>query len=291
MSVTACTIDKMAAAYIAARRDRAANTRAIDAKAWAALRGMPVKRVSQLTLQHVDTHVARRREGGASARTINMELDAAKLMISWAISRGMCESNPLAEWKPLRRRPVREKRAFKLEEVHSLLRYMPDEWKLLFRVYLCTGMRRGEALGLPWSEVDLEEAVITLGRSRTKTREKREVVLGPRIVDMLAALPRVSEYVFVNPRTGRPYNAMSPGRAMKKAAERAGWADLTALTPHALRRSFATIAWKTGADKTLVGKLLGHKGTLAEDAYIQVPLDDLRASAVKVEALILGGEE
>ncbi len=276
---------------------RRANTLEIDRKGYIALASMMegLKSVSELTIQHLAKHIARRVEEGKSHRTINIEVGAAQQVLKWAVEWEMCKSTPrlkrVLKRKPLEKRRVRKYRALNLAEVHSLLLHIPEQWRLLFQVYLCTGMRRGEALDLPWAEVDPEEAVINLGAERTKTRAGRVVLLGPRIVSMLAALPRSSDYVFANPQTGKPYDVSMPGRVMQKTARDAGWLKREYLSPHTLRRSFATIAWEAGADKTTVGELLGHKGTLAEESYIQVPLDTLRAEAAKVEALVLGGEE
>jgi|AMFO01.1.fsa_nt_gi integrase len=51
-----------------------------------------------------------------------------------------------------------------------------------------TAMRKGEMLGLDWSNIDLDDRVAFL--SDTKNGESREVPLSPRAVQMLKALPR-----------------------------------------------------------------------------------------------------
>jgi integrase len=62
---------------------------------------------------------------------------------------------------------------------------------------LKTGMRQGELLGLRWSDVDLEQAVVRVRRSYTggtlstpKNRERRDVDLISDVVELLAGWRR-----------------------------------------------------------------------------------------------------
>jgi len=293
-----CTITKLAAAYKGARvvEKCAPNTLEVDRKGCVALRVMGVKRVSQLRMQHILKHRELRTEQGVSICTLNVETEAMKRMMRWGIANGVCaETRPLklvVNSKRLKDRHLPPRRAFTIEEVRSLLHHTPAHWLPLFRLYLCTGMRRAEALELPWSEVAGD--VINLSGERTKTGRGRTVLLGPRMASMLAAHPRDGGYVFPAPRTGKPYGLPAPGNAMKAAAEKAGWADLGGLSPQTLRRTFATIAYHEGEkNELLVGALLGHKKkgtTLAGEAYIQVAAEELRPCVEKVEAVMLGEE-
>lgn len=290
------TLDEIAEAYYTFRsRRRRENTLLIDCKGVAALREMmddgdqPLERVSSLNMVYVDSYVVRRSKSVGPC-AINQALEAAARMLKWAVKREMCARNPLKEIERLDYPGPERRRAFKIEEIRELLSHMSDHYKLIFQVYLCTGMRRTELLELPWSEVDLEHAVITLSRDRTKSRKKRAVLLGPRLTVMLDVLPRACPFVFPNPETLKPYSPDRPRRWMVDAAKAAGWEDMAGLSPQSLRRSFATIAYKkAGKDEVLVGKLLGHKGkSLAADSYIEIDMDDMRAAVVIVEDLVLG---
>jgi integrase len=68
-----------------------------------------------------------------------------------------------------------------------------------------TGMRKGEVLKVRRAQLDLRESCLRLGAEDTKTDRPRNVYLTARTLDALRALPRHldSEFVFVNPRTGR----------------------------------------------------------------------------------------
>lgn len=275
----------------------AVNTLKIDRKGYVALQDMleepeePVGSLSELTVRHLLRHRRRRREAGISVCAINKEIGAARRLVKWAIDCGTCQESKQLE-RFLKYRRMRDnveisRRGFSLEEIHSLLDQMSDDWRSIFRVYICTGMRRSEVLYLRWSEIG--EGVINLSGTRTKARRNRIVYLGPRIFAMIQALPRSSEYVFVNARTGRPYNLSTPWHVMQHAAQAAGWTEMWGVSPQTFRRSFATLLRnKLGMDHTLRSKLLGHKGTLEEECYNIMDSAELRAAAAKVEALVLG---
>jgi integrase len=294
--VSDCTVNKLAKAYKAARivEDCAVNTLEVDRKGCVALGAMGVKRLSQLRMKRILKHQELRKQQGVSICTLNAETAALKRMLKWGIANGVCaetaELKRVVNSKRLRDKHEPQRRAFKIEKVRSLLEHTPAQWLPLFQLYLCTGLRRAEALELPWSEVG--DNVINLPGERTKTGVGRAVLLGPRMAAMLAARPRAGEYVFPNPSTGKPYDLPAPGDAMKAAAKKAGWSDLDGLSPQTLRRTFASIAYtESGKDELLVGVLLGHKHkgkTLAGDAYIQVDEEELRPCVAKVERVMLG---
>jgi integrase len=65
------------------------------------------------------------------------------------------------------------------------------------RLLLLTGARRSEVAKATWSEIDLDQALWTIGRARMKGDEPHAVPLSPMAVDLLQALPRFSgPYVF-----------------------------------------------------------------------------------------------
>jgi len=294
--MTEQTVHDIAKAYRVFRKiDCARNTLRSDRSALRVLKEMGVSYVSGLTMPDAIKYRAQRSATGASTCTINKEWEAVRRLIEFAVATQMCESNPIALLKRLKDKGTKPRRFFKLEEIRELIAHLPPHWRLLFQFLICTGMRNAEARCLPWSEVDLDAGVVLLPKDRTKMGREHLVFLGPLMVAKLRDLPEFSgsEYVFPNPDTDLPYDATSLGRAMKDAAESAGWTDMTGVSPQTLRRSFAKIAYqRAGKDKVLVGKLLGHKGKdVTEECYLEADDPQARAAVAMVEALVLGEEE
>jgi len=78
--------------------------------------------------------------------------------------------------------------------------------------------------------------------------------------------------LFLNARGGRLTRQGAWG-VLKIAADRA---DLTGISPHTLRHSFATHLLDGGADVRVVQELLGHASVTTTQVYTLVTVDKLR---------------
>ena len=161
----------------------------------------------------------------------------------------------------------------------------PLKWRCFVSLLMDSGCRRGEALGLRWSAVDLENGVISIERtlnyspakgiyaSTPKTGKKRTVDIGAEVVELLKALKTdwekvkpintkelekngvVTDYVFTQDNTIEPMHPTSPTHYFKQFERRYGVKDFH---PHKLRHSFASVAITNGADIASVSEKLGH---------------------------------
>jgi integrase len=131
------------------------------------------------------------------------------------------------------------------------------------RFLALTGWRRGEVIGLKWSEVDLVRRTATLADSKTG-RSMRP--LSQAACDILRMLPRLAnELVFPPTRCGA-----GAVLSLKKV-----WFRITRLgglpqdvTPHVLRHSFASLAADLGYSEPTIGALVGHKGHSVTSRYL-----------------------
>ena len=172
------------------------------------------------------------------------------------------------------------------------------------------GLRRGEAAGLRWCDVDLggKTAVISqqlqqydghLAVCPPKTpRSVRTIALDHTTVAALRAHHdrqraeaasfgpgyRASGYVFTN-LNGDP---MAPDRLTRTFTALAAQAGLPPVRLHDLRHGAATLALAAGADLRTVQDMLGHCSiVLTADTYISVLPEVAHAAAEKVAALVL----
>lgn len=143
------------------------------------------------------------------------------------------------------------------------------------RLIALTGLRREEACGLRWEEVDTDASCLRLKETKTG-RSMRPI--GKAALDLLATLPRhPSGWVFPN-RTG------SGSADMKKAiAALLDAAGLKDARSHDLRRTFASTAAELGYSDASIGELLGHaRRGVTVRYYIRRPDEALTTAAGKV---------
>jgi integrase len=138
------------------------------------------------------------------------------------------------------------------------------------RLLILTGARKGEILGLRWSEVDLEQGALRLADSKTG---RKSVWLNAPALQILAGLPRVegNEFAIVGHRTGQPLvDINKPWREIRRRA------DLGDLRIHDLRHSFASLGAGAGLSLLMIGKLLGHKVPETTQRYAHLAADPQR---------------
>lgn len=178
-------------------------------------------------------------------------------------------------------------------------------WHLL----VTTGMRRGELLGLRWSDIDLEGRVLAIRQSRTavnytvhtdapKTeRGSRIVSLDPETVSSLRSHHRrqleermlVGEgwqdtgLVFVRP-DGSPIHPQRLSQWFAQVVRRAG---LPAIRLHDVRHSYSTALIRAGVPVKTVSQRIGHASpTITMTIYQHVlPGDDEQAALVGARAI------
>ncbi len=133
------------------------------------------------------------------------------------------------------------------------------------------GLRIGELCELRWRDVDLAAGRLRVGEAKTDAG-RRDVRLLAVLRDELATLkaraadPRPEGYVFATARGGRqsPSNVRQRilAKAVERANERLGEADELplpdGLTPHGLRRTFASVLYALGESPAEVMAQLGH---------------------------------
>ena len=172
------------------------------------------------------------------------------------------------------------------------------------------GLRRGEAAGLRWCDVDLGGKVAVISQQLQqydghlvvcppKTPHSARVIAldhttaaalrahrGRQRAEAAASGPgyRASGYVF----TGRNGDPMAPDRLTRTFTALAAQAGLPPVRLHDLRHGAATLALAAGVDLRTVQDMLGHSSiVLTADTYTSVLPDVARAAAEKVASLII----
>jgi integrase len=190
--------------------------------------------------------------------------------------------SPLDELDPGERprpRPGESRRLDEAELALLVAHAAPGPYRGLVAVLAYTGCRISEALALRWGDdFDFVESELTIGgqlsRATRTTPAKRiprkgfapayQALMFPALEHILveqlageqaAGRGRDSDFVFCNPTTGLPLVQRNAGKAVADAGLEAG---LGHVTPHTLRRSFASLAARRGVDPVQAARMTGH---------------------------------
>ena len=114
----------------------------------------------------------RRRGQGLTAQTVLHVHRTLSQALAHAVKTGVLFKNPAEQVKPPRP-PSREIAILTKPEVATLLHAAEQTWLYLpVLIGVTTGMRRGELLGLRWSDIDLKAARLTVNQSLERVKGK-----------------------------------------------------------------------------------------------------------------------
>ena len=125
---------------------------------------------------------------------------------------------------------------------------------------ILTGWRRGEVLGLRWSEVDLPRRTARLADTKTGASLRPLSELACMVIQ---SQPMIGDMVFAS-RSGEMI--VGYRKMWLRIAKLVGLpADIT---PHVLRHSFASLAADLGYSEPTISSLLGHKTHSITSRYV-----------------------
>lgn len=248
-----------------------------------------------------------------SPRAINMTLILLGAILESALERELVDRNP-ARGSRRRLRERRPQRSYldSAAQIEALLDAASEldsgatkerrhiERRAMLAVLTFAGVRIDELCELRWRDVDLAAGWLTVGKAKTDAGV-RKVKLRGALRDELARIkpdiPRADGYVFAA-RGGKRMSADNIrkrvlGGSVRLADEKLSAAGLPPLpdkiTPHSLRRTFATVLYALGESPVTVMHEMGHTDPgLAMRIYAQAMRlsDDERT---KLAALVEGG--
>lgn len=256
---------------------------------------------------------------GLSPRTVQLVHTLVSSAMKAAVDDGLLIVNPATRAKPPTASEARppEMTAWSTEQAAAFLRWVKDnrdgwqEWHTL----LYTGMRRGELVGLRWSDVDFDRATVSVGRSvgvvmvdghramnigQTKSGKARVVDLDAGTVGVLRewrkargvvglGLVRQSAYVFGQLDGGH----MDPDtlsarfvRHLTSAGKALGTDAVPAVRVHDLRHTHATALLRAGTPVKVVSERLGHSDVMTTLRVYQHVMPGMQAQAAETFAAL-----
>ncbi|WP_299960189.1 site-specific integrase [uncultured Modestobacter sp.] len=249
--------------------------------------------------------LAKRREG-LSASTVRTIYTVLRAALDTAVRDGLLRDNPAAK---VRRPTAQRKEAAHLDAAAArrlLDAVRGDRLEALFRLMLATGLRRGEALALHWSDVDLDRQVLRvrwtlnrtsrgleLGEPKT-TKSRRNVPLPTSAVTTLRSHRErqhqertfagdswvESDFVF-STEIG---TALEPRNVLRRFEQLARRAGLQGVSLHTLRHTAASLLLAAGTHTKVVQEHLGHSSyAITADIYSHVTPAQQREAADRLD--------
>ncbi len=225
-----------------------------------------------------------------------------------AVAAGLLRSNP-AHGVPRPKVRMAELHTWSRDELAAFLRATKDDrLSPLWRLLAMTGLRRGEALGLRWSDVDLAAGRLSIQRQRvttdyevmerpTKTDRGRSVAIDAATVGALRDQSQrqlddadewgdawVGEGHVFTREDGEPWH---PDRITTLFAQAVKAAGAPSIRLHDLRHGWATLALGAGIHPKVVQERLGHANiAMTMDRYSHV-IPALQESAAELVAALV----
>jgi integrase len=228
--------------------------------------------------------------GGRGAAARAMRSTAA--MLAWAKSVELLESNPAEKVAKIpdgrRERYLSDEESASIwTAIETLLteRSLTLTQASFFRLLMLTGARRGEILGLKWSEVDFQRGLLLLPPARHKTggsSRAKTLHLSPAALELLLELKEEHpgfQHVFpmlrLQPKAGNRDGEARPASFEDRpmTPPKAAWdrvltkSGVTGAPLHVLRHTFASQVVASGESLYTLSKMLGHARATTTERY------------------------
>jgi len=148
-----------------------------------------------------------------------------------------------------------------------------DKVAILFMLVL--GLRRAEAVSIRWNQIIQQGEFWLVKDIKGKGGRVRSVKIPTQYMEVLydyseaCAGADPEGYILVHiDRHGNHYEALTP-RAIGKIVDKYAQQLDYRITPHGLRRTCATLAYRNGADMDMVRQMLGHSTEVTTRHYLK----------------------
>ena len=207
---------------------------------------------------------------GRSKKTINLYLAIFQKMYNLAIENERVKKNPFKSEVFFKLNPTKMQYLSK-DEISTLLDASPDYFSPLIITALNTGLRVGNILNLKWNDINFKLNIIELVENKGKKHMR--IPMNEKLIKCLNGVEKTSDYVFINPHTGEPWNRTTFGKLWRKVREKANLNDFKF---HGLRHTVGSILASEGVSIPTIKALLAHSDVTTTMRYIHVAPKELQ---------------
>lgn len=212
----------------------------------------------------------------ASDATINKYLSILSKMYNLCINEHIIASNPLQNVKKLQEKNYIIRYLLLDEEcrLYKAIRELRPYLEPIITCALQTAMRKSEILLLKWKNINFDYMFINIVES--KSGKARKVPISKTLLKTLNLLPRISEYVFINPDTGTHYTDIKHSWSTICRA-----ANIKNFRFHDLRHTAITRMVEKGIPLPVVQDIAGHSKIETTMRYTHV-IPEQKIQAIEV---------
>jgi integrase len=271
------TFHEFASEWLDGRRAEL-RTRTIDDYEWAlSYHLLPVfkdHRLSEISVRDVDRYkAAKLREGKLGAAQINKTLKLLAMILDVAIEYELVDgANPARGRRRRVKAPKVQRTWVEPEQLPSLLDAADRFMRPVIAILAGAGLRVGEAVALDWRDVNLATGTLSVGLAKTDAGSFRDVDMPGGLIEALSEwkawrkADRPDQPV-LSTRTKRRQTVTNIDHRLKATIRRAN-ARLTEVgiepiservTPHSLRRTYASLRAALRDDPVYIAEQLGHE--------------------------------
>ena len=252
--------------------------------------------IEDITSKDVQAYLNANRE--QAGKSLKNYLNLLKQILNSAVEDKIILENPSSSsriFNPSDKKTPRK--ALEGEQLKKIMQAMHSmegsEEKLLLALFVHTGARRGEIMGLRWEDIDFDKKVIHIRRNNTQITGKgahigttktsngtRDIPFGNHFKELL--LPyRATGFVFGG---DKPFQSWDYDKLMRRLKKRV---NLYGATAHSLRHTYLTMLAGEGVDLKTLQTIAGHANIqTTKDIYVKPRTDKIMAAGEMMDALL-----
>jgi integrase len=268
--------------------------------------------IDQITVRDVDRYrLEKVRDKQLMSSSINKTLSTLAAILEVAVEYELIDRNP-AQGRRRRLRTPQPRRSWldRADHIVALLdgardldvsaRVQHGQRRALLATLTFAGLRLGEALALQWRDVDLERGTITVRAAKTDAGMRSINVLPilrNELADFRARLASSVDDLVFGTTQGRPLGPSNVRRRILARAIEQANVELDRalaetlpnhLTPHSLRRTFASLLFALGEAPPYVMAQMGHTSANLTLSVYARQMDRRDGESERLRALVEG---
>ena len=281
----------------------------------------PMRKILAINIQRFINDLAKK--GNYSAKTVSTQLSVISLICEFSVVQGEIDLNPCASIKIPRHLPKETREAATEAQQESVGASCNATFCLFAWLCLYAGLRRGEAMGLSYEDIDFDAREIHVRNkliwksNRPEIQNFLKTAAGERDIPLIDKLYNAMDHngkglIFTGdnggPLTESEYRTLYANYCheigcahehMKSTSRKdikgntiyqAAW--MPDFTPHQLRHCYATYCYDAGVDSKAASKVLGHsKESVTRDIYTHISLSKEKETAHKLNEFFAANTE